>query len=68
MVLSAIYYSKTTDGLVQAYEEHEDSVYDVQWSPNDPWIFASISFDGRVLVNSCPKEHKYKIILYKCFH
>jgi EARP and GARP complex-interacting protein 1 len=50
------------DGLVAAFEQHEESVYSVSWSPADPWIFASVSFDGRVVINQVPQEHKYKIL------
>ncbi|KAI8911473.1 WD40-repeat-containing domain protein [Gorgonomyces haynaldii] len=55
--------SKTTDGLVSSYQQHEESVYGISWSSADPWIFASLSYDGRLLVNFVPQEHKYKIIL-----
>jgi WD40 repeat protein len=51
------------DGIVQTYDHHEDSIYGVCWSCIDPWIFASLSFDGNVLLNRVPTEHKYKIIL-----
>ena len=54
---------KTQDGLVETFEQHEDSVYAVQWSAADPWLFASLSYDGRLLVNFVPKDQKYKIIL-----
>ncbi|TPX37104.1 hypothetical protein SmJEL517_g00904 [Synchytrium microbalum] len=54
---------KPTDGLVATYDQHEDSVYSVAWSSGDPWIFASLSYDGRVVVNMVPRAHKYKIIL-----
>lgn len=53
----------TVDGLVSAFEQHEDSVYSVAWSPSDPWIFASVSFDGRVVVNQVPADHKFKILM-----
>ncbi|KAJ3322938.1 Protein tssc1 [Boothiomyces sp. JEL0866] len=56
-------HCKTTDGLVQSFDQHEHSVYSAAWSPADPWIFASVSFDGRVVVNFVPPEQKYKIIL-----
>lgn len=46
-----------------SFEQHEDSVYSVAWSPADPWLFASVSFDGRVAVNVVPQDHKYKILL-----
>ena len=55
--------SRPVDGLVSGFDQHEDSVYNVAWSPSDPWIFASLSFDGRVVINVVPQDHKYKIIL-----
>ncbi|KAJ3296795.1 Protein tssc1 [Borealophlyctis nickersoniae] len=45
------YGGKPVDGLVAAYDQHEESVYSVAWSNGDPWIFASLSYDGRVVVN-----------------
>ncbi|KAJ3107014.1 Protein tssc1 [Phlyctochytrium planicorne] len=52
-----------TDALVSSYRDYEDSVFGVAWSNADPWIFASLSFDGRVVVNLVPKTKKYSIIL-----
>lgn len=44
------------DKLVKTFEEHEDSVYSVCWgSSSHAWTFASLSYDGRVVVNSVPK-------------
>jgi EARP and GARP complex-interacting protein 1 len=54
---------RPVDGLISSFDQHEDSVYCVAWSPSDPWIFASVSFDGRIVVNFVPQDHKYKIIL-----
>jgi WD40 repeat protein len=51
----------TKDGLLVSYDHHEDSVYCVEWSPVDPWCFASLSYDGRLLINRVPKTHKYNI-------
>jgi EARP and GARP complex-interacting protein 1 len=51
------------DGLVARFDDHEESVYAVEWSNADPWIFASLSYDGRVVVNVVPTDYKYKIIL-----
>jgi len=50
------------DGLLQTFDQHEDSVYAAEWSNIDPWIFASISHDGRVLISKVPKQFKYEII------
>eukprot|EP00877_Chromochloris_zofingiensis_P005866 jgi/Chrzof1/1532/Cz10g11120.t1 len=51
------------DGKVHTYDEHEDSVYGLSWSVVDPWVFASLSYDGRVLINKVPKNVKYKILI-----
>ncbi|KAG0300357.1 Protein tssc1 [Dissophora globulifera] len=52
-----------TDGLVQAFDQHEDSVYQVAWSSVDPWLFLSLSHDGRAVMNQVPSEEKFKIIM-----
>ncbi|TMW56733.1 hypothetical protein Poli38472_006743 [Pythium oligandrum] len=51
------------DTKIKSYEEHEDSVYAVAWGTSDSWIFASASYDGRVVVNQVPSTEKYKILL-----
>ncbi|XP_063982671.1 EARP-interacting protein homolog [Diachasmimorpha longicaudata] len=51
------------DGVIGKYEEHEDSVYAVEWSSADPWTFASLSYDGRLVINKVPRKYKYKILL-----
>ena len=51
------------DKVVKVYEEHEDSIYAIEWSVVDPWIFASLSYDGRFVINKVPKAEKFKIIL-----
>lgn len=56
-------YSRLEDGLVGRYEEHEDSVYAVEWSSADPWTFASLSYDGRLVLNKVPRKYKYQILL-----
>jgi WD40 repeat protein len=38
-------------GKARSYDEHEDSVYGLAWSAADPWLFASLSYDGRVVAN-----------------
>ncbi|KAJ2551516.1 Protein tssc1 [Coemansia sp. RSA 1933] len=54
---------KPTDGLVAQFDDHETSVYAAHWSAADPWIFASLSFDGRMVINLVPRDEKYKILL-----
>ncbi|XP_011296692.1 protein TSSC1 [Fopius arisanus] len=54
---------KLDDGVIGKYEEHEDSVYAAEWSSADPWTFASLSYDGRLVINKVPRKYKYKILL-----
>jgi len=51
------------DALLKAYSDHEDSVYGAVWSARDAWVFATLSYDGRVVVNHVPPAEKYKILL-----
>ncbi|XP_071836526.1 EARP-interacting protein homolog isoform X2 [Apostichopus japonicus] len=51
------------EGVLATYEEHEDSVYAGEWSTADPWLFASLSYDGRMVINRVPRAVKYKILL-----
>ena len=37
------------DGLIATFSDHDDSVYSVAWG--DAWVFASLSYDGRMVVN-----------------
>ncbi|KAI9276890.1 WD40-repeat-containing domain protein [Phascolomyces articulosus] len=53
---------KPTDGLICTYDQHEDSVYSVAWSPADTWIFASLSYAGRVVISQVPMTEKFKIL------
>ncbi|GAX83993.1 hypothetical protein CEUSTIGMA_g11418.t1 [Chlamydomonas eustigma] len=55
--------SGDVDGKVHTYDEHEDSVYGLAWSAADPWLFATLSYDGRVVINKVPKSVKYKVLL-----
>ncbi|KAI8645259.1 hypothetical protein BD408DRAFT_441089 [Parasitella parasitica] len=53
---------KPTDGLICTYDQHEDSVYKVAWSPAGIWTFASISYAGRVVISQVPISEKFKIL------
>jgi len=39
------------------------SVYSAEWSSADPWIFASLSYDGRLVVNHVPRDTKFSLLL-----
>ena len=45
------------------FDDHEDSVYAVAWSAADPWLFASLSHDGRVACHRVNDDVKYKVLL-----
>ncbi|XP_037084923.1 EARP and GARP complex-interacting protein 1-like [Pollicipes pollicipes] len=55
--------ARLEDGQLCRCEEHEDSVYAAEWSSADPWTFASLSYDGRLVVSRVPRQVKYKILL-----
>ncbi|KAG6774806.1 hypothetical protein POTOM_022177 [Populus tomentosa] len=44
--------SEKLDPLLFSFNDYEDSVYGLAWSSREPWIFASLSYDGRVVVES----------------
>lgn len=51
------------DKIVATCDQHEDSVYCVEWSSADSWILASLSYDGRLLLNKVPKDEQLRILL-----
>ena len=55
--------SAQSDCLVHRYEDHDDAVYSVAWSSFDAWVFASMSFDGRIVFNHVPSAEKYRVLL-----
>eukprot|EP01126_Amoeba_proteus_P027850 TRINITY_DN2756_c0_g1_i15.p1 TRINITY_DN2756_c0_g1~~TRINITY_DN2756_c0_g1_i15.p1 ORF type:complete len:243 (-),score=40.05 TRINITY_DN2756_c0_g1_i15:131-859(-) len=58
--------SGLTDGLIKSYEGHEDSIYSIAWSASEEgmnWTtFASLSYDGRVVVNRIPEQTSNRIL------
>ncbi|GMS97800.1 hypothetical protein PENTCL1PPCAC_19975 [Pristionchus entomophagus] len=50
------------DGPLERIDEHEDSIYACAWSTADPWTFASLSFDGRIIISHVNREHKYALM------
>ncbi|KAL9312504.1 hypothetical protein ACSQ67_017956 [Phaseolus vulgaris] len=39
--------ARWVDPLLNSYSDYEDSIYGLTWSSREPWIFASLSYDGR---------------------
>lgn len=46
----------TADHHVRSYADHEDGITSLAWScaEANSWLFASLSYDGRVIVNRVP--------------
>lgn len=55
--------SNIEDKLIHSYSDHEDSIYSITWSNNtdNPWLFASVSYDGRVIINRVPDNEVQRL-------
>ena len=51
------------DVAIRSHEEHDDSVYAVAWSAHTAWVYASLSYGGKVVISQVPASEKYKILL-----
>jgi WD40 repeat protein len=51
------------DVCIKSHEDHEDSVCSVAWSVHTAWVYASLSYTGKVMVSQVPSAEKYKILL-----
>ena len=51
------------DVAIRSHEEHDDSVYAAAWSAHTAWVYASLSYQGKVVVAQVPAATKYKILL-----
>ncbi|KAG5556452.1 hypothetical protein RHGRI_006900 [Rhododendron griersonianum] len=47
--------TRRIDPLLNSFNDYEDSVYGLAWSSREPWIFASLSYDGRI-TSASPQE------------
>ncbi len=45
------------------YVEFDDSVYSLDWSYTDPWIFGAVSYNSYLYINSITEDIKYQIML-----
>lgn len=43
--------------------ECSDVTTDITWSASDPWVYATLSCDGGLVVHHVPRKEKYKILL-----
>jgi WD40 repeat protein len=54
--------SNNSPSLLHSFDELDDSVYGVEWSPLDPWVFAAVSYSGRVLVTTVPQNTRHQLL------
>ncbi|CAA2962678.1 TSSC1 [Olea europaea subsp. europaea] len=50
-----------TNEVIHVYQEHDDSVYAAEWA-TDPWIFASLGLESRLVIGRVPKKEKFNIL------
>ena len=55
--------AEADDCKVRTFTDHEESVYSAAWSACDAWVWASLDYSGRVVINHVPSTEKYKILL-----
>jgi WD40 repeat protein len=59
--------SSPNNARVARHEHHGGdaaAVYGAAWGGGaDPWIYATLGYDGRVALNHVPSQEKYKILL-----
>lgn len=53
--------SRFSDEIVKIYDEHDDSIYSAEWA-SDPWIFATLGFESRLIISKVPKAEKFNIL------
>ena len=51
------------DQAIRVHTDHEESVTGVAWSLCDAWVYASISYSGRVAVAQVPSKEKYQLLM-----
>ena len=51
------------DIKVKSNDMHEESIYALSWSVAEPWMYCSLSYDGRIILHQVPSSEKYKILL-----
>ncbi|KAK6105855.1 WD domain G-beta repeat family protein [Brugia pahangi] len=50
------------DKCLEKMEEHEESIYSCAWAGSNPWVFASVSFDGTVIISKLKQHFKYAVL------
>ena len=52
------------DAAVRLHDEdHDDAVVAAAWSAHNAWVYATLSYDGRVAIAQVPSAEKYRVLL-----
>jgi len=51
------------DQAVRVHTDHCDSVTGLAWSVKNAWVYASLSYSGRVAISTVPSAEKYRVLL-----
>ena len=51
------------DQAVRVHSDHCDSVVGLTWSLKNAWVYASLSYSGRLAVSIVPSAEKYRVLL-----
>jgi hypothetical protein len=52
------------DAAIRTHDDdHDDSVVAAAWSPHNAWVYASLSYGGRLVVAQVPSAEKYRVLL-----
>ena len=51
------------DQAVRVHTDHSDSVTGLAWSLKNAWVYASLSYSGRVAISTVPSAEKYRVLL-----
>ena len=52
------------DAAIRTHDDdHEDSLTAAVWSAHNAWVYASLSYAGRLVVAQVPSAEKYRVLL-----
>ena len=51
------------DSAIRVHEEHDDTIVSLAWSAHNAWVYASLSYPGKVVVLQVPSAEKYRVLL-----
>ncbi|EPY32643.1 WD40 repeat protein [Strigomonas culicis] len=56
-------FNNKSFNCLKCVDEFGDSVMDTCWSSSNPWVFAGVSFNGKVIIDTVPNDTKMQVLL-----